>query len=57
MKTETKVKELEKKRNQLKLKTVKVKTMKEWNDISNEVREINSELDYIKFLDHLHWNK
>ena len=52
MKTETKVKQLEKKKKALQLKAFKVKTMKEWNDISNEVREINSEIDYIKF-----WNK
>ena len=52
MKTEIKVKQLEKKREQLKLKAAKVKTMKEWNDISNEVKEINSSIDYIKF-----WNK
>jgi len=52
MKTETKVKQLEKKKKVLQLKATKVKTMKEWNDICNEVREINSEIDYIKF-----WNK
>ena len=52
MKTETKVKQLEKKKAQLRLKAFKVKTVKEWNAIADEIICINSEIDYIKF-----WNK
>lgn len=49
MKTETKVKQLEKKKKTLQLKATKVKTVKEWNSLADEVICINSEIDYIKF--------
>lgn len=45
-----KIKELEKLRKQLTLKTTKEITMKEWNDISYQVREINSSIEHLKFL-------
>ena len=49
MKTETKIKQLEKEKKALQLKATKVKTAKEFNDISYKIKEINSDIDYRKF--------
>lgn len=43
------IKQLETEKKSLQLKASKVKTMKEMNDISNKIKDINSDIDYRKF--------